>query len=69
MVFINRIEDLFLGDRVLMPSCVYRAEERREFIAKMEKVFAWPTILFDMTALWLVDLVWWAGERRNVKKT
>ncbi len=50
------IEDLFLGDKVLMPSYVYRAEERREFVAKMEKVFAWPATLFDITAFWLVDL-------------
>ena len=68
IAFIN-VEDLFLGDKVLMPSYVYRAKERREFVAKMEKIFAWPVILFEKTALWLIDLVWWVEERQNVKKT
>ena len=69
IVFINIENDLFLGDKVLMPSYVYRAEERREFVVKMEKVFAWPAILFEITALWLDDLVWWVGERLSVEKT
>jgi hypothetical protein len=72
VVIINSAEDLeslfFIGNQVLKPSRICRAEERREFLKKMEKVFGWSALLFEVIYYWIDDLIWWIAERQENQK-